>query len=260
MATPQFGFETLWAQADGVIKGVALLLFVMSVASWYVIVTKAFANWRLRRMADQATGAFWKAGSLRDGVATLDGDARGNPFVELAHTSLDATLQHHQATAAGRTPPVLSDWLTRALRERIARRQVRMQSGMPVLATVGSSAPFIGLFGTVWGIYHALMTIGASGQASIGEVAGPVGETLVMTALGLAVAIPASLAYNALLRANKTSVAALSAFIYELHDMIVVGQRLPEGGERIDAGADAEVKALVTAKESRRREAMPEAA
>ncbi|VVE90473.1 MotA/TolQ/ExbB proton channel family protein [Pandoraea bronchicola] len=256
MATPQFGFDALWAQSDGVIKGVALMLFVMSVASWYVIVTKAIAHWRLRRMAAQAAGDFWHAGSLRDGVKSLRGDARSNPFVDLARTSLSATLQHHQATNAGRTPPVLSDWLVRALRERISRCQVRMQSGMPVLATVGSSAPFIGLFGTVWGIYHALMTIGASGQASIGEVAGPVGETLVMTALGLAVAIPASLAYNALLRANKTSVASLSEFSYGLHDMIVAGQRLPDDGET--GGELHAVKAGESGEH--RRDTLPEAA
>lgn len=247
MAIPQIGFDTLWAQADAVTKFVAIGLLVMSVASWYVIITKFNANWRLRRMADQAEQLFWQAGSLHDGVKALGGDGRDNPFVDLARTSLDATLQHHRAAAAGRTPPVMSDWLVRALRERIARRQVRMQSGMPVLATVGSSAPFVGLFGTVWGIYHALMTIGASGQASIGEVAAPVGETLVMTALGLAVAIPASLAYNALLRGNKTAVATMSVFSYGLHDMIVAGERLPEAG---DAAA---IQAV-------RDDAMPEAA
>ncbi|WP_322044128.1 MotA/TolQ/ExbB proton channel family protein [Paraburkholderia sp. J67] len=226
MATTSIGIGALWAQSDIVIKCVAAGLLAMSIASWYVIVTRAFAQWRERALASRAARVFWLAPSLAEGAQAIGGDARGNAYVDLARTALDASAQHERATQAGRVPPALTDWLTRALHECIARRQTRVQSGLPLLATISSSAPFIGLFGTVWGIYHALMTIGATGQASIGEVAGPVGETLVMTAFGLAVAIPASLAYNALLRGNKTAIGALSGFGFDVLDAIVAGERL----------------------------------
>ncbi|WP_321920126.1 MotA/TolQ/ExbB proton channel family protein [Paraburkholderia tropica] len=226
MATASLGIGALWAQSDLVIKCVAAGLLAMSIASWYVIVTRAFAQWRERALANRAARAFWQAPTLAEGAHAIGGDVRDNAYADLARTALDASAQHERAAQAGRTPPALTDWLARALHECIARRQARVQSGLPLLATISSSAPFIGLFGTVWGIYHALMTIGAAGQASIGEVAGPVGETLVMTAFGLAVAIPASLAYNTLLRGNKTTIGALSGFGFDVLDAIVAGERL----------------------------------
>lgn len=229
MTTSSIGIAALWTQSDMIIKSVALGLLAMSVASWYVVVTRALGQWRQRVMAKRAETVFWRTSTLADGVQALgssERQCRDNAYADLARTALDASLQHERASKAGRTPPLLVDWLGRALHECIARRQARLQSGLPLLATISSTAPFIGLFGTVWGIYHALMTIGATGQANIGEVAGPVGETLVMTAFGLAVAIPASLAYNMLLRGNKTAIGELSGFGYGLLDVMVAGERL----------------------------------
>ncbi|MBN3855033.1 MotA/TolQ/ExbB proton channel family protein [Paraburkholderia sp. Ac-20340] len=237
MATASIGIGALWAQSDIVIKCVAAGLLAMSIASWYVIVTRAFSQWRERARANRVARLFWLAPTLAEGAQAIGGDAQENAYVDLARTALDASAQHERATQAGRTPPALTDWLTRALHECIARRQTRVQSGLPLLATISSTAPFIGLFGTVWGIYHALMTIGATGQASIGEVAGPVGETLVMTAFGLAVAIPASLAYNALLRGNKTAIGTLSGFGFDVLDAIVAGERLDGQHEAIQHDA-----------------------
>jgi biopolymer transport protein ExbB len=223
-----FGLSQLWSQGDWVTRFVALLLLVMSLASWMVIITKALA---IRRAASQAKAveSFWHGNDLADGLAKLGTDA-DNPFRQLAIEGREAAAHHrHQLGAA--QPQLhdgmdISDWITRCLRNAIDEATARLQSGLAILASVGSTAPFVGLFGTVWGIYHALLSIGMAGQASIDKVAGPIGESLVMTALGLAVAIPAVLGYNALVRGNKGVTQKLNRFAHDLHAYYVTGARV----------------------------------
>jgi biopolymer transport protein ExbB len=219
----QFGLAHLWAQGDLVTKGVAILLLVMSLASWMVIIVKALD---LRRHSAQArqTESFWHSADFADGLNKLGNDP-SNPFRALATEGREATAHHHAQPQLHDSLDV-SDWLTRSLRNSIDESTARLQSGLAVLASVGSTAPFVGLFGTVWGIYHALLSIGAAGQATIDKVAGPVGEALVMTALGLAVAIPAVLGYNALVRGNKTVVMKLNRFAHDLHAYFLTGARV----------------------------------
>lgn len=222
MEVSPYGLESLWAQGDFVTKGVAVLLLAMSIASWYVIIVKALQLLRFRRAADAAGHAFWDTTSLPEGVATLGDD---NPFSEVAKAGV-AAMSHHTAHKGHLHDQLsVSDWVTLSLRQAIDEASGKLQAGMAVLASVGSTAPFVGLFGTVWGIYHALVSIGTSGQASIDKVAGPVGEALIMTALGLAVAIPATFGYNALVRGNKTTIAKLNKFGFDLHALFVTGSR-----------------------------------
>ncbi|HTH44011.1 MAG TPA: MotA/TolQ/ExbB proton channel family protein [Oxalicibacterium sp.] len=227
MEVSPYGLESLWSQGDFVTKGVALLLVAMSIASWYVIVTKALQLFQYRRSARAAGHEFWDATNLQDGLATL---GSGNPFASIAEAGVNA-MQHHEAHKGHLHDELsVSDWVTLSLRQAIDETQARLQTGMAVLASVGSTAPFVGLFGTVWGIYHALVAIGTSGQASIDKVAGPVGEALIMTALGLAVAIPATFGYNALVRGNKSVIAKMNKFGFDLHALFVTGARAKDGG------------------------------
>lgn len=222
MEVSPYGLESLWAQGDFVTKGVAVLLLAMSIASWYVIITKAFQLLRFRKASAAAGHQFWDTTSLPEGVATLGTE---NPFSEVARAGVTA-MSHHTAHKGHLHDQLsVSDWVTLSLRQAIDEASGKLQTGMAVLASVGSTAPFVGLFGTVWGIYHALVSIGTSGQASIDKVAGPVGEALIMTALGLAVAIPATFGYNALVRGNKTTIAKLNKFGFDLHALFVTGSR-----------------------------------
>jgi biopolymer transport protein ExbB len=218
----QFGLVNLWSQGDLITKGVALLLLAMSLASWMVIIIKALD---LRKFAVHArsTESFWHAADFADGVGKLPD--QGNPFRALALEGREASVHHH-AQAQLHDSLDVSDWLTRALRNSIDESTARLQSGLAVLASVGSTAPFVGLFGTVWGIYHALLSISTAGQATIDKVAGPIGEALIMTALGLAVAIPAVLGYNALVRGNKGVLNKLNRFAHDLHAYFVTGARV----------------------------------
>jgi biopolymer transport protein ExbB len=222
----QAGLLSLWSQGDWITRGVALLLLGMSLSSWIVILIKALGLRQAARQA-QATESFWLAPDFASGVKAL-GDDEGNPFCQLA-------LKGHAADAHLQAPdgkPHLTDsldrneWVTRCLRRSIDESTAQLQSGLAVLASVGSTAPFVGLFGTVWGIYHALLAIGAAGQSTIDKVAGPIGESLIMTALGLAVAIPAVLGYNALVRGNKGVIGQLNRFAYDLHALFVTGSRV----------------------------------
>ena len=219
----QFGLANLWAQGDLVMRGVALLLLGMSLASWMVIVAKALD---LQRIAAQArrSESFWHGADFADGLNKLGTDP-ANPFRTLATEGREATA-HHSAQPLLHDSLDVSDWLTRSLRNSIDESTARLQSGLAVLASVGSTAPFVGLFGTVWGIYHALIAISVAGQATIDKVAGPVGEALIMTALGLAVAIPAVLGYNALVRGNKAIVMKLNRFAHDLHAYFLTGARV----------------------------------
>lgn len=222
MQSNPYGLENLWLQGDLIIKSVAMLLIVMSIASWYVIVTKGLQIWRYRRASSAAGHRFWDTGNLQEGIASLGSN---NPFAELAQAGADA-MRHHTAHQGHLHDQLsVSDWMMLSLRQGIDESSAKLQSGMAVLASVGSTAPFVGLFGTVWGIYHALAAIGTSGQASIDKVAGPVGEALIMTALGLAVAIPATFGYNALVRGNKSITAQLNKFGFDLHALFVTGAR-----------------------------------
>jgi biopolymer transport protein ExbB len=217
-----YGLESLWLQGDMVTRGVALLLLALSIASWYVIVTKALQLLRYRKASALAGRQFWDAGSVQEGVTTL---GSGNPFADLASAGVEA-MRHHSAHQGHLHDQLsVSDWVTLSLRQAIDESSAKLQSGMAILASVGSTAPFVGLFGTVWGIYHALVAIGTTGQASIDKVAGPVGEALIMTALGLAVAIPATFGYNALVRGNKATLARLNKFGFDLHALFVTGAR-----------------------------------
>ncbi len=229
----QFGLANLWSQGDLVTRGVALVLLMMSVASWVVIVTKALD---LRRHVAQSrrTEDFWHSADLALGLDALGHEA-ANPFRDLAVQGREATAHHGAQQAQLHDSLDRSDWVTRALRNAIDEATGRLQSGLAVLASVGSTAPFVGLFGTVWGIYHALMSISSAGQATIDKVAGPVGEALVMTALGLAVAIPAVLGYNALVRGNKAIVLKLNRFAHDLHAYFITGARVTnrEAGARV---------------------------
>ena len=225
----QSGLMAVWIQGDVVIRFVALLLLAMSLASWVVIVVKTLDLVRYKRLGG-ATEAFWHSSDFAEGLARL-GPPVGNPFHRLAVEGREAAA-HHRATRAQLHDSLdVSDWVTRCLRNSIDDTTARMQSGLAILASVGSTAPFVGLFGTVWGIYHALVAIGASGQSTIDKVAGPIGEALIMTALGLAVAIPAVLGYNALVRGNKTILGSLNSFAHDLHAYFVTGARVTVQGE-----------------------------
>ncbi|MCC7006664.1 MAG: MotA/TolQ/ExbB proton channel family protein [Ottowia sp.] len=217
-----YGLMNLWYEGDGVIRSVTVFLLLMSLASWTVILNKAWDAIRTYRLNARM---FWFADTFEHGLDTL-GTNTDNPFRQLALVAQEAS-QHHQ----NQQPQLhdrlnMSDWITRCLKNTVDEIQGKMQSGLALLASVGSTAPFVGLFGTVWGIYHALISMSTAGASTIDKVAGPVGEALIMTALGLAVAIPAVLGYNALTRANKTASARLHRFAHDLHAYFVTGNRV----------------------------------
>lgn len=228
MSTTEFSLAHLWQQGDAISHGVAIGLLLMSIVTWYVILAKAWQHLRIRRAAG-ALDAFWAATSLPEAVALLAARAPASPLTALAAQGLQAASHFEQQAA---NPAALgsaldrSEFLTRALRQSIGRSTARLEGSLTALASIGATAPFVGLFGTVWGIYHALVRIGAGGQANLQQITGPVGEALIMTALGLAVAIPAVLAYNALTRANRVLLAELDAFAHDLHAYLTTGARL----------------------------------
>lgn len=223
-ATQTLGFAHFLANTDSIGKLVLIALLVLSLASWYLIVTRALANVLAQRRADSFLASFWNAPSLADVRSALAARPVDNAFAELAQAALKAAdyseARHpHRLAAAGG----LGEFLTRVLRNGIDLEAARSEHGLTVLASAGSAAPYVGLFGTVWGIYHALVQIGLSGQGTLDKVAGPVGEALIMTALGLAVAIPAVLAYNAFNRRNRMWLARLDAFAHDLYVLTTVG-------------------------------------
>ena len=225
----QFGLASVWTQGDMVTKGVAIVLLAMSLASWMVIVLKALDIIKYKKLAKQAED-FWHSEDFAAGMAKLGNDPT-NPFRHLALEGREATAHHRNTKVHLHDSLDVSDWVTRSLRNTIDEFTARLQSGLAILASVGSTAPFIGLFGTVWGIYHALVAIGTSGQSTIDKVAGPIGEALIMTALGLAVAIPAVLGYNALVRGNKSILSKLNSFAHDLHAYFVTGARVSTSGQ-----------------------------
>jgi biopolymer transport protein ExbB len=223
----QFGIVNVWTQGDLVTKGVAVLLLGMSLASWIVIALKALDIIKYKKQAKTAAD-FWHSEDFAAGLEKLGADVT-DPFRNLAMEGREATAHHRNTKVHLHDTLDVSDWVTRCLRNAMDEFTARLQSGLAVLASVGSTAPFVGLFGTVWGIYHALLSIGLSGQSTIDKVAGPVGEALIMTALGLAVAIPAVLGYNALTRGNKHILNKLGSFAHDLHAYFVTGARVTSG-------------------------------
>jgi len=226
-----YGIQALWSQGDLVIKLVALMLLVMSIASWYLIVTRFWQAFNLRRAA-RATATFWHAQSFSEGLAILGRACRRSTHFLLLAEQGQAAVAHYAESSQDHLHDQLSlaDWLSACLGGAIDEAADAMQRGLPILASIGSTAPFVGLFGTVWGIYHALVGISLSGQASIDKVAGPVGEALIMTAFGLAVAIPAVLGFNALSRYNKGIVGRLNQFAHQLQSYFLTGAPLTRRG------------------------------
>jgi biopolymer transport protein ExbB len=214
-----YGLEAMWRDGDAVAKTTLIIMIIMSMGSWYIIFTKVFEQSKLMKSAKAAGEGFWNAGSIAKGAAALD---EGSAFRFLAETGMKAS-EHHEG---GMTATIdKHTWIGMSIGRATENIQNRLQDGLAFLATVGSTAPFVGLFGTVWGIYHALTAIGISGQASIDKVAGPVGEALIMTAIGLAVAVPAVMGYNWLIRRNKTAMERVRAFSADLQNVLLAGKR-----------------------------------
>ena len=220
-----FGFAHFISQCDAVGKGVLVLLLVLSVASWYFIVTKAIANMSVRKRANRFLKQFWDASSLQEMQATLNEVNDDNAFSDLARQALAVNSNNQRGAEKLLIAGGISAYLTRVLRNGIDQEVTKVEYGLTVLASAGSAAPFVGLFGTVWGIYHALLQIGMSGQGTLDKVAGPVGEALIMTAVGLAVAIPAVLAYNAFTRRNRVWLAELDNFAHDLYALVTLGDK-----------------------------------
>lgn len=218
-----FGFTHLWANGDLISHSVALILALMSIASWYLIMAKAWDWWQMRRAA-RSLAAFWSASSVHEGIDRLCSAGMDSPYAQLATQAAGCNDDCEAASGRllSRFDP--AEQMERALRQQLSATQANMENGLTLLATTGATAPFVGLLGTVWGIYHALLAIGLSGQAALEKVAGPVGEALIMTAAGLAVALPAVFAYNAFTRANRVILADLDAFAHDLHAFFTVGK------------------------------------
>ena len=226
-----YGIQALWAQGDYVAKSVLVLLVLMSAYSWFIIFTKWWEQRRLLRQAAEAEKSFWAADNIKNGLGKLTG--KGNIFKAIASEAIDAA-EHHDSRLTQQVP--LHEWIDNVIARGVARIGSALQTQLPFLATTGSTAPFIGLFGTVWGIYHALVAIGVAGQASIDKVAGPVGEALIMTAIGLAVAVPAVLGYNYLLGRNKLIMERVKLFSADLEQVIVSGSRIEGAGAKVISG------------------------
>ena len=218
-----YGFQALLRGSDIVAKITLTILAIMSVGSWYIIITKVYEQAKMGRQAKAAERTFWKAPSVRQGTETMK---KNSAYRFIAETGLEAAGKHE-----GMLGNVdLNNWITMSIQRAIENVQSRTQDGLAFLATVGSTAPFVGLFGTVWGIVNALTAIGVAGQASIDKVAGPVGEALIMTAIGLAVAVPAVLGYNWLIRRNKSAMDRIRSFGADLHAVLLSTPQLPAKG------------------------------
>jgi biopolymer transport protein ExbB len=225
------GFSRFLAQADGVSVSVAVVLAVLSLASWSIIIARAAAQFRLRQSSGGAVGAFWNAKDLDGGVKAIMAADHSGLFSGLAETAVQALRSQPASGGDGLADGMTTnEVLTRALRSQMLRAQAKAEGGLTLLASVGSTSPFIGLFGTVWGIYHALTGLSGASRVVLDKVAGPVGEALIMTAAGLFVAIPAVLAYNAFNRANRLLLVHLDGFAHDLHAFLAGGNR-PQGGK-----------------------------
>jgi biopolymer transport protein ExbB len=211
-----FGIKAVW-EGGFVPRATLIILSLMSMGSWYIIITKLIDQMKIFKQSKETSAKFWKASSIAAGSASLK---EGSPFRFIAETGTKAT-QHHDGALLEQID--LSTWVTMSIQRAVEKVQSRLQDGLSFLATVGSTAPFIGLFGTVWGIYGALTNIGMTGNASIDKVAGPVGEALIMTAFGLFVAVPAVLGYNWLVRRNKSAMEDIRSFSADVHSVLISG-------------------------------------
>jgi biopolymer transport protein ExbB len=209
-----YGIEALWKGSDNIARGVLVLLGIMSVGSWYIMIVKLLEQSKMHRHARTMDENFWSAPSVSAGANSLE---KNSAYRFIAESGAQATTDH--GGLKSHIPMV--EWIPMSITSAVDRVHATTQGGLAFLATVGSTSPFVGLFGTVWGIYHALTAIGISGQASIDKVAGPVGEALIMTAIGLAVAIPAVLGYNWLARRNKAVMDEVREFSDELNAVIL---------------------------------------
>jgi len=214
-----FGLRGAWQAADWVKRGTLIILVIMSMASWYVIFVKLFEQRAMLKSGRVASETFWKAGTVKQGLNSLQ---EGTAFRYIAEQGMKAA-DHHEGTMAEVIDK--STWIGMSIERAVGNVQSRLGNGLAILATVGSTSPFVGLFGTTWGIYEALVKIGLSGQASIDKVAGPVGAALILTAMGLAVAVPAVIGYNWLLRRNKTVLQETRAFAGDLQNVLLSGKR-----------------------------------
>ena len=215
-----YGLEALLRGSDIVARVTLAILAIMSMGSWYIIITKVYEQSKMGKHARTADKTFWSAASVQKGA---EGLKKASPYRFIAETGIEATSKHGGLL----TNVDMNEWITMSIQRAIDNVQSRSQDGLAFLATVGSTAPFVGLFGTVWGIVNALTAIGVAGQASIDKVAGPVGEALIMTAIGLAVAVPAVLGYNWLVRRNKTAMDNVRSFGADLHAVLLATPKSP---------------------------------
>ncbi len=229
-AMEAMGFDNLIQNLDALGWIVFVTLVVMSLMSWFYIVYNFLRNLMLKSRTERVISTFWETPSLQDAIRSMEEQPKGEPFSKIALDSASAAAHHQrdQAAPGNRLAESLnrSEFIDRSLRQAVSRESLRLETGLTVLATVGAAAPFVGLLGTVWGIYHALIKIAATGNASMDAVAGPVGEALIMTAFGLFVAIPAVLGYNFFVRSNRLTYARFDEFAHDLHDFFATGSRI----------------------------------
>jgi biopolymer transport protein ExbB len=227
LALTKMGFSHLIQHIDVIGMTTLVTMAVMSVLTWFYIFHNAFRIWSVKRRARLLLEDFWEARSPEAAIGRLQAEPEFEPLSKIALDATDAAA-HHSDSQGGRMAEALSrhEFIDRSLRQAVSRESSRFEVGLTLLATVGATAPFVGLFGTVWGIYHALIGIGASGKATLDVVAGPVGEALIMTCIGLGVAIPAVLAYNMFVRSNREVVASLNRFAHDLLDYFATGERV----------------------------------
>lgn len=227
--TQTAGIAGFLTQTDSVCKAALVVLLLMSTATWYLIISKSIQWFIAWRRTERFLTTFWDIPSVQALAAHLEEHHPDEPFSHLAWHGIVAA-RHHQPNGTNKLTETGStgDFVTRAMRRVIDEETARFESGLTVLASVGSTAPFVGLFGTVWAVYHALINIGMSGQGTLDKVAGPVGEALIMTALGLVVAVPAVLAYNAFVRSNRVVLARLDGFAHDLFAVLTTGSHVNE--------------------------------
>jgi biopolymer transport protein ExbB len=223
----KLGFSHMVQNLDTISAGVLVVLVVMSVGAWWYTIVNLIKNLVIRSRADRVIQTFWETSNAQDAIRFMEEQKVTEPFSKIALDCAQAAA-HHQRNEGSRLVEALnrSEFIDRALRQAVTRESANMENGLTWLATVGATAPFVGLLGTVWGIYHALLSIGESGSSSIDAVAGPVGEALIMTAIGLGVAIPAVLAYNYFVRVNRDTYSKFDTFAHDLHDFFATGSRV----------------------------------
>ena len=225
----QLGFSHMIQNQDLVSRGVLIILVIMSIGAWWYTIVNFIKNMVIKARADRVIRTFWETPNAQDAIRFMEEQKSNEPFSKIALDCAQAAA-HHQRHEGSRLVEALnrSEFIDRALRQAVTRESANLENGLTWLATVGATAPFVGLLGTVWGIYHALLNIGESGSSSIDAVAGPVGEALIMTAIGLGVAIPAVLAYNYFVRVNRGTYAKFDTFAHDLHDFFATGSRVGE--------------------------------